>query len=41
MKVSKTDGEHLYINVLDFKDKDQQESVFKHVRALIERLEHE
>lgn len=41
MKVSKTDGQHLYINVLDFKDKDEQEKAFKHIVFLVERLNHE
>lgn len=35
MKVSKTDGKYLYVNILDFKDKDEQEIIFKKVQQLI------
>lgn len=35
MKASKTDGKYLYINILDFKDKEEQEIIFKKVQLLI------
>ena len=39
MKVSKTEGKHLYINILDFKNKAEHELVFQRVRQLIESMQ--
>ena len=35
MKVSMTDEPYLYINILDFKDKEEQEIIYKKVQQLI------
>ena len=35
MKVSMTDEPYLYINILDFKDKDEQAIIYKKVQQLI------
>lgn len=35
VRASKTDGPHLYINILDFKDKTEQEIIFKKVQDLL------
>ncbi len=35
--ISKTSGEHLYINLLNFKDKEDQEKWYKIIKELIEK----
>lgn len=35
IKISKTDGEHLYINLLNFKDKEEQEKYYKIIKDVI------
>lgn len=39
MKVSKTDGVYMYINILDFKDKNEQDIIFKKVQQLVKEWE--
>ena len=36
MKVSKTYGQYLYVSVLDFKDRKEQEMIYKKIKKLIE-----
>ena len=38
MKVSKTYGQYLYVSVLDFKDRKEQEKVYKKIKQLIEEF---
>lgn len=35
MKVSKTNPPHLYINILDFKDKTEQDIIFRKIQLLL------
>ncbi len=35
MKVSKTDEPYLYVNILDFENKEEQEIIYKKVQLLI------
>ena len=35
MKVSMTSEPYLYVNILDFKDKEEQETIYKKVQQLI------
>lgn len=39
LKVSKTDGDYLYINILDFKDKEEQSIIYQKVKLLIKEWE--
>jgi|APSaa5957512622_1039677.scaffolds.fasta_scaffold427877_2 hypothetical protein len=41
VKISKTDGEHLYINLLNFKDVDEQEQVYFKIKDLLEKHNNE
>ena len=35
MKVSKTDAPYLYVNILDFENKEEQEIIYKKVQLLV------
>lgn len=39
MKVSKTNPPYLYINILDFKDKEEQRIIFSKVQQLVKEWE--